>query len=242
MELTVQNAMPPPGWYASLLPRYRGSHTDLETWQRELTDQADAVVVKGPMDLWYLTSSMIAHAPDFQSARTHAIALLDDLTVRMALSHATLPFAICSMDFLGANGSRQMHQFSYMGLDASISADEKPSPAKKVLRALPKLERVRLLLIQYRKSFEWREMYATIELAEIAVGKKETLRDLLHGRRERFDDLRKWANLFRHAAPDNEAGELTKAQALPLLEDIVRAALANIAEPQGAKPGKNGLI
>ncbi len=238
MEPIVKSALPAPGWYASLLPHYHGGHADLATWRRELTDQADAVLVRGPMDLWYLTSDMIARAPDFQSARKYASALLDDLTVRMALSHATLPFAIRSMDLIGANGSRHMHSFSYMGLDSSISAQEAPSPAKKVLRALPKLERARLLLIQYRKSFEWREMYSTIELAEIAVGKKDRLRKLLDGKSEQYDHLRKWTNLFRHAAPDNEAGELTKAEALPLLEDIVRVALANVAEPQEAKPCK----
>lgn len=238
MEPIHQRVTPPPGWYAVLLPRFRGWQADLENWRCELTDPADAVLVKGPVDVWYLTSDRIARAPDLQAARAYACALLDDLTVRMALSYAALPFAINGLEFVDHSGGRQMHHFIYVGLDAWIDENERARPAKKILRATPKLERVKLLLIQFRKSSEWREMYGTLELAELAVGKKEKLRTLLDGKRAQYDDLRAWTNLFRHETPDNEADEWTKAQAMPLLEEIVRVALANVAEPQNSKPSK----
>ena len=227
--------MPAAGWYATLIGSSPGALNDLRTWHSELTGQAEATVLPGPMDIWFLQSASFSEAADHHEVRKRAYPLLDELNVRMALLHATLPLTINTVDLVHADGHRESWLAMHDGLEGAKTVPDGPRSPKHVLRALPKPDRVKLLLKQHRKAASWPEIYGTLELAELIAGNQHTLARLLGGQSKSYEALRAWANTFRHEAPCNSATPVSFADAKPLLETIVRTALANVVE---ARPSR----
>lgn len=98
MRIVNTTSLPPPGWYSTLVATARDAPGDLEVWYRELTDPSDAIVAKGPMEMWFLTSEDIREAVDHHDAGKRARALLDRLNIRMAVEYATLPLMINAVE------------------------------------------------------------------------------------------------------------------------------------------------
>lgn len=229
MNLTDPTALPRPGWYATLIASARDQPGDQEVWHRELTDPADAMVAKGPIGMWFLTSEDMQEAVDHHDAGRRARALLDRLNIRMAIDRATLPLVVNTVDLIKPDGGR----ISLHSMDGGLLAEaprEAPREPKERLKALPKPDRVRLLLVQRAKPWNWANAYGTLELAELMVGGAAKLERLLAGRAGRYRAMRAWANRFRHETPGNDADEFDVNEAVPLVDHIVRKALVHAVE------------
>lgn len=229
MSIINPAPLPPPGWYATLIASARDQPGDQEIWHRALTDLGDALVAKGPMDMWFLTSEEICEAVDHHDASRRARSLLDRLNIRMAMDHGTLPMVINTVDLVKPDGGR----VSLHSMDGGLLNDaprEAPREPKKRLRALPKIDRVKLLLVQRAKPWSWANVYGTLELAELIVGGAPKLEKLLAGKAGRYCAMRAWANRFRHETPGNDSSEFGIDEAVPLLDQIVRKALVNAVE------------
>ena len=181
------------------------------------------------MNVWFLTSDDMCEAVDHHDASRRARSLLDRLNIRMAMDRGTLPLVINTVDLVKPGGER----VSLHSMDGGLLNDaprEAPREPKKRLKALPKTDRVRLLLVQRAKPWSWANAYGTLELAELIVGGAAKLEKLLAGRAGRYRAMRARANRFRHETPGNDASEFGVNEAVPLLDHIVRKALVHAVD------------
>lgn len=186
------------------------------------------------MDIWFLTNDDMGEAVDHHDAGRRARALLDRLNIRMAIDFATLPLIINTIDLIKPNGGRESLHSMDGGL-LTVPPREAPREPKERLKALPKADRARLLLVQRAKPWSWANVYGVLELAELIVGRAAKLEKLLAGKASRYRAMRAWANRFRHETPGNDESEFSVNEAVPLLDHIVRKALANAVEARMSK-------
>ncbi len=156
---------------------------------------------------------------------------LAELNIRMALLHSALPLRIVTVDLMRTDGSRDSYHSFHLQPFTAPSAPEHPRPSKKAQRALRKAERAKALLERRSSITDWRDVYDTLELAEVLVGDQRRLAGLLGGNAAPYADMRRWANRFQHATPNDGgvATAITLLDARTLLDAIVRIALRNAA-------------
>lgn len=215
----------PAGWHITLV----GAPEDLAIWRKHVACSAAISLHEGWDGRLLLSSPAILGSRDQHQTRDQAMELLADLNLRMALSHGALPLHIITVDLIRADGSRESYHSLHLQSFTAPSTAEHPRSSMKVQRALPKATRAKALLERRSSITDWRDVYDALELAEILVGDRRRLAGLLGSNAAAYDDMRRWANRFRHATPKDEgvATAMSLRDAQTLLDTIVRMALQN---------------
>lgn len=214
----------PVGWYVSL----HGEASDLQTWLTVLADSRDAKVFARQHDTWFLTSEQFDVASTENDVREAAFTLLDELNVRMALFHATLPIALVSVDRIEDDGAGTRYRVSTMSSLPSVRPNITQAMEKDDFENLPKVEKVRRLLSQLVRSRTWEDVYRTLEFAELLVGGQRLLDGYVSDSKI-YSRLRQIANSYRHVTVPKNAPAIRLDDGMRHLRTIVRAALSHAA-------------
>lgn len=218
--MTGDGWMLPVGWYVSL----HGEISDLERWQSVLVDPRDAKVFPRQHDTWFLTSARFDAASNENDVREAAYALLDELNVRMAISHATLPISLVTVDHVQDNDTGTTYRVSTMSAFPTARLKTTQAVRKNEFDNLPKTEKVRRLLSNLVRSTTWEDVYRTLEYAEHLVGGQRPLAGCV-GNRAIYPRLRQVANSYRHVTVPDDPPAIRLDDGKELLRSIVRIAL-----------------
>lgn len=92
-------------------------------------------------DTWLLTREQFDAASNENEFRGVAYALLDELNVRMAISHATLPISVVTVDHVQDNGTGTSYRISTMSAFPTTNLTTAQAVRKSDFDNLPKPER-----------------------------------------------------------------------------------------------------
>ena len=212
----------PVGWYVSL----HGEERDLQTWLDVLVDLRDAKMFAKQHDTWLLRSIQFDSASTENDVRGAAYALLEELNVRMAISHATLPISLVTVDHVKEDGTGTRCRVSTMSTFPTVRPPLTQAVPKHDFDNLPKAEKVRRLLSELVRSTAWEDVYRTLEYAEHLVGGQRLLSGYV-GDRKIYPRLRQVANSYRHVTVPDDPPAIRLDDGTRLLRTIVRAALSH---------------
>jgi len=235
---------PPPGWYA----RLQGEEADLEDWRYSLNEPFDPVAFQLPSGETVLRSSEFDDAQTAAEVRERALILIGRFNGAINLWNGAQPVTfggVYQIDEAGGQHatvfmealSINLGRFKMRATVTQIGADGEPIPPPPPMPSRPQVwnriavtnDNVSDLLDHAGRADNWYDIYKTLEIADLLLGKKRNLEKLFTKDEADLDLLRSSANFYRHARAHRPDNLLSLSDARPMLSYIVKKVLEHIA-------------
>lgn len=234
----------PPGWYAIL----QGEEFDLEDWCHSLNEPFEPVAFKLPSGETVLRSSEFDDAETAAEVRERALILIGRFNGAINLWNDAQPVklgGVCKIDEEGRQHSTvfmealslNVGRFRLSATVTQIGPDGKPVPLPPPRPSKPQEwnrlaeanDNISDLLEHAGRADNWYDIYKTLELADLVMGKNRRFEKMFTKDEADIDLLKSSANFYRHARAYRPPNLLSLTEARPILSYAVKKVLDTLS-------------